>query len=97
MPLTIAIDARQPRFFYTLLHRKAMQMAVKHADSIVEELRRLDFHFNHDGVLGTGWYKEAFTEDDLLETLAALDVLPQPITIDADLLRVYWAQRPRQP
>ena len=46
-----------------------------------------------DGILGTGWYRQAFTEDDLLKVLAALDKLPEPITIEANLLRLYYEYR----
>ena len=66
--------------------------------TITDELVDLDFTFNHDGLMGTGWYRQAFTEDDLLAVLAALDALPEPITIEANLLRIHLAQNPgRQP
>ena len=90
MALTTDIDPRRPRFFYVRGDRKALHMVIKDFDTIVDEIQRLDFEFNHDGVLGTGWYRQAFTEEDLLDTLAHLDALPELVTIDADLLRVYW-------
>ena len=91
MALTTEIAPTRPRFFYVLGDRKSLHMAVKDLeDLIADDLERLDFAFNHDGILGTGWYRQAFTEGDLLEVLAALDALPQPVTIEADLLRLYW-------
>ncbi len=97
MALTTEIDPRQPRFYYTVGDRKSMHMALKGADAIQEQLKELDFAFNHDGILGTGWYRQAFTEDDLLDVLAALDALPQPITIQADLIRIHWEQNGGRP
>lgn len=91
MPLTTEIDPRQPRFYYVVGDRKSLHMVVKDIDgTIAEELKALDFTFNHDGVLGTGWYRQAYTEDDLLTVLGELDALAQPVTIQADLLRLYW-------
>ncbi len=100
MALTTEIATNRPRFYYVLGDRKSLHMAVKDIEGVIaEHLQRLDFTFNHDGIMGTGWYRQAFTEDDLLEVLAALDALPQPVTIQADMLRLYWdktGQRPGQ-
>ncbi len=92
MALTTDIEPRRPRFFYVVGDRKSLHMAVKDFGTITEELRRLDFLFNHDGLMGTGWYRQAFTEDDMLEVLAALDLLPEAVTIEADLLRIHMEQ-----
>lgn len=92
MVLTTDIAPGRPRFFYVVGDRKALHMAVKDFGSITTALEDLDFAFNHDGLMGTGWYRQAYTEDDLLHVLAALDRLPEPITIEADLVRIHQAQ-----
>ena len=89
MALTTDIAPGRPRFFYVAGDRKSLHMAVKDFGTITDDLQALDFTFNHDGVMGTGWYRQAYTEDDLLDVLAALDALPQPITIEANLLRIH--------
>jgi hypothetical protein len=90
MALTTDIAPGRPRFFYVVGDRKSLHMAVKDFGKITDDLQELDFAFNHDGIMGTGWYRQAFTEDDLLEVLAALDAIPEPITIEANLLRLYF-------
>ena len=96
MALTTEIAPGRPRFFYVVGDRKSLHMVVKDIDgTIAEELAALDFTFNHDGVLGTGWYRQAYTEEDLLGVLGGLDALAQPVTIQADLLRLYWDQAKR--
>lgn len=98
MALTTDIAPGRPRFFYVVGDRKSLHMAIKDFGTITDDLVELDFTFNHDGLMGTGWYRQAFTEDDLLAVLAALDALPEPITIEANLLRIHLAQNPgRQP
>lgn len=92
MALTTDIVPGRPRFFYVVGDRKSLHMAVKDFGAITEELQSLDFAFNHDGIMGTGWYRQAYTEDDLLDVLAALDKLPEPITIEANLLRIHMEQ-----
>ncbi len=92
MTLTTDIAPGRPRFFYVVGDRKSLHMAVKDFGEITEELQALDFIFNHDGIMGTGWYRQAYTEDDMLEVLAALDKLPEPVTIEADLLRIHMEQ-----
>jgi hypothetical protein len=93
MALTTEIVERRPRFYYVIGDRKSLHMVVKDIDdAIADDLKALEFTFNHDGVMGTAWYQQAFTEDDLLAVLRALDALPQPVTIQADLLRLYWEQ-----
>lgn len=94
MALTTEIADNRPRFYYVIGDRKSLHMVVKDLDGVIaDDLKVLDFAFNHDGVMGTGWYQQAYTEDDLLAVLAALDALPQPVTIQADLLRLYWDHR----
>ena len=93
MALTTDIAPGRPRFFYVVGDRKSLHMAVKDFGKITDNLKELDFTFNHDGLMGTGWYRQAFTEDDLLEVLAALDAIAEPITIEANLLRIYFAHR----
>ena len=93
MALTTDIAPGRPRFFYVVGDRKSLHMAVKDFGTITAELQELDFVFNHDGLMGTGWYRQSFTEDDMLEVLAALDAIAQPITIEANLLRLYFAYR----
>ena len=90
MALTTDITPGRPRFFYVVGDRKSLHMAVKDFGTITDELKGLNFAFNHDGIMGTGWYRQAFTEDDLLTVLAALDKLPEQITIEANLLRLYY-------
>jgi hypothetical protein len=93
MALTTDIAPGRPRFFYVVGDRKSLHMAVKDFGTITDNLKDLDFTFNHDGIMGTGWYRQAFTEEDLLYVLAALDKLPEPITIEANLLRIYFEHR----
>ena len=93
MALTTDIAPRRPRFFYVVGDRKSLHMAVKDFGTITDELAALDFAFNHDGLMGTGWYRQAFTEEDLLEVLTALDAIAEPLTIEANLLRIYFAHR----
>ena len=83
MALTTDIAPGRPRFFYVVGDRKSLHMAVKDFGEITGALHDLDFVFNHDGIMGTGWYRQAYTEEDLLEVLAALDTIPQPVTIEA--------------
>ncbi len=87
MALTTDILPGRPRFFYVVGDRKSLHMAVKDFGTITDDLKKLDFAFNHDGLMGTGWYRQSFTEDDLLEVLAALDAIPEAITIEANLLK----------
>ena len=93
MARTTDIAPGRPRCFYVVGDRKSLHMAVKDFGTITDELKGLDFAFNHDGIMGTGWYRQAFTEDDLLEVLAALDKVAEPITIEANLLRLYFEFR----
>lgn len=93
MALTTDIAPGRPRFFYVVGDRKSLHMAVKDFGTITDDLKELDFAFNHDGLMGTGWYRQSFTEEDLLEVLAALDAITEPITIEANLLRLYFAYR----
>jgi hypothetical protein len=92
MALTTDIAPGRPRFFYVVGDRKSLHMAIKDFGAITDELQRLEFVFNHDGIMGTGWYRQAYTEDDMLAVLAALDRLPEPVTIEADLLRIHMEQ-----
>ena len=92
MTLTTEIAPGRPRFFYVVGDRKSLHMAVKDFGAITDELQRLGFAFNHDGIMGTGWYRQAYTEDDMREVLAALDKLPEPVTIEADLIRIHMEQ-----
>lgn len=92
MALTTDIAPGRPRFFYVVGDRKSLHMAVKDFGEITEALKGLEFVFNHDGIMGTGWYRQAYTEDDLLEVMAGLDRLPQPVTIEANLLRIHMEQ-----
>lgn len=92
MTLTTEIAPGRPRFFYVVGDRKSLHMAVKDFGEVTDELQRLDFTFNHDGIMGTGWYRQAYTEDDMREVLAALDKLPELITIEADWLRIHMEQ-----
>ena len=96
MALTTDIEPGRPRFFYVVGDRKSLHMAVKDFGTITDNLQALGFAFNHDGILGTGWYRQSFTEDDMLEVLAALDKLPEQITIEANLLRLYFEYRDRK-
>jgi hypothetical protein len=89
MALTTEIAPGRPRFFYVVGDRKSLHMAVKDFGEITEALQRLDFVFNHDGILGTGWYRQAYTEEDMLAVLAALDKLPELVTIEANLVRIH--------
>lgn len=91
MALTTDINPGRPRFYYVVGDRKTMHLMIRDAEPIEPALAALDFAFNHDGLLGAGWYRQVYTEDDLFEVLAALDALPEPVTIQADLLRLYWA------
>lgn len=93
MALTTDIAPGRPRFFYVVGDRKSLHMAVKDFGTITDALQELDFVFNHDGLMGTGWYRQSFTEDDMLWVLSELDKLPEPITIEANLLRLYFAYR----
>lgn len=97
MALTTEISPARPRFYYTVGDRKTMHMMLRDAEPLVPVLQGLDFAFNHDGLLGTGWYRQAYTEDDLFEVLGVLDALVEPVTIQADLLRLYWAHTGKGP
>jgi hypothetical protein len=93
MALTTDIAPGRPRFFYVVGDRKSLHMAVKDFGTITDALKELDFAFNHDGLMGTGWYRQSFTEDDMLWVLSELDKVPELITIEANLLRLYFAYR----
>src|SRR4028119_1433532 len=93
MALTTDIAPGRPRFFYVVGDRKSLHMAVKDFGTITDDLQALDFAFNHDGLMGTGWYRQSFTEEDLLEVLAALAAIAGPITTEAHLLRLDFAYR----
>lgn len=95
MALTTEIDRERPRFFYVVGDRKTMHLMIRNVEPIAAAVEALDFAYNHDGLLGDGWYRQALTQDDLFAVLGALDALPEPVTIQADLLRLYWAHTGR--
>ncbi len=99
MALTTEISPARPRFYYTVGDRKTMHMMLRDAEPLVPVLQGLDFApaFSYDWPPRHGLVPAGLHRGRSLRGAGVLDALAEPVTIQADLLRLYWAHTGKGP